>query len=394
MSSWVGHPNPQFFPPGTTVHLYPKPATPWSETGTPPGSETTSAAVSNEGVLTFSGLTEGSSYVGYVPTPDRYLNIRVDAATSGSGSVTSVNGKEGAVTLVAADVEAVGTASPAFTGTPTAPTATPGTSTTQLATTAFVAAIDVLAAKKASNLSDLASAATARTNLGLGTAATLASSAVVQTANNLSDVTAATARTNLGLGTSSTLSSAAVAQTANNLSDLANAGTARTNLGLGTASTLASSAVAQTANNLSDVASASTARTNLGLGSVATKSLPEVKAATRQILRRTVAVPAGQVPGNEVILDEYVSIAAEETRKIVWFECHTTSGTIKVKVGRGEAGETEISELNALEATSSIKLKTGLTISLSDKDRLRITLSSGSTPKGLFISWGEEVVAP
>jgi hypothetical protein len=126
---------------------------------------------------------------------------------------------------------------------------------------------DPLALLKASNLSDLANSATARSNLGLGTAAVAALASLLQAANNLSDLAnAGTARTNLGLGTAATLASSAVAQTANNLSDLANAGTARTNLGLGTASTLASSAVAQTANNLSDLANAATARANLGLG--------------------------------------------------------------------------------------------------------------------------------
>lgn len=50
------------------------------------------------------------------------------------------------------------------------------------------------------NLSDLASATTARTNLGLGTAAVQAIAAFLQPANNLSDVpNAATARTNLGV---------------------------------------------------------------------------------------------------------------------------------------------------------------------------------------------------
>jgi len=57
------------------------------------------------------------------------------------------------------------------------------------------------AAPKANNLSDLASASTARTNLGLGTMATATASDYLSKANNLSDVAdAETARQNLGLG--------------------------------------------------------------------------------------------------------------------------------------------------------------------------------------------------
>lgn len=53
------------------------------------------------------------------------------------------------------------------------------------------------------NLSDLANPSTARSNLGLGTAAVLNSTAVFQVANNLNEVAnAATARTNLGAAAS------------------------------------------------------------------------------------------------------------------------------------------------------------------------------------------------
>jgi len=63
------------------------------------------------------------------------------------------------------------------------------------------------------NLSEITNSSTARTNLGLGSIATAATSSYFATANNLSEGTAATMRTNIGVGTISTQAANSVAIT-------------------------------------------------------------------------------------------------------------------------------------------------------------------------------------
>jgi len=150
-----------------------------------------------------------------------------------------------------------------------------------------------------SNLSDLNNAVTARTNLGLGTAAVKDHG----TSNGdlvLLDATGLPAVDGSQL-TGITATDSSKLAIANNLSDLNNATTARTNLGLGTAAvkdhgtsngdlvlldatglpavdgsqltgiTATDSSKLAIANNLSDLNNAVTARTNLGLGTAAVK---------------------------------------------------------------------------------------------------------------------------
>lgn len=125
---------------------------------------------------------------------------------------------------------------------------------------------------KAGNLAGLGNTATARTNLGLGSIATEASTGFLRTTNNLSDLASATvARANLGLTSTATQPETYFLRTANNLSDVV-ASTARTNLGLTSTATTALSSLMLKSENLSGLANNTTARANLGLGSMAVET--------------------------------------------------------------------------------------------------------------------------
>jgi hypothetical protein len=213
--------------------------------------------------------------------------------------VTSVASKTGDVTLVKGDVglgnvdntsdanKPVSTAqqtalnlkanlaSPTLTGTPAAPTATVGTNTTQIATTAFVnAEIANDATLKANNLSDLASASTARTNLGLAIGSNVqAYDAGLQSISGLTT----SANQMIYTTASDTYATTSITAAGRAILDDADAAAQRTTLGLGTIATQAANSVTITGGSITGItdlavadggtgaSDAGTARTNLGL---------------------------------------------------------------------------------------------------------------------------------
>jgi phage-related tail fiber protein len=114
-------------------------------------------------------------------------------------------------------------ASPTFTGTPLAPTATAGTNSTQIATTAFVAsAVSSLVASAPAALDTLNELAAALGNdASFSTTVTTSIAAKLAKASNLSDLTdAATARSNLGLSSMATQSSSNVSITGGSIDNI------------------------------------------------------------------------------------------------------------------------------------------------------------------------------
>jgi parallel beta-helix repeat protein len=230
------------------------------------------------------------------------------ATTIASGVVTNamLAGSIAAAKLIGSDITTVGTITTgAWNGTIVSPTyggtgvnngaktitlggslTTTGTFTTAIAVTGNTSVtlpVSGTLLANTNNLSDLASASTARTNLGLGTAAVKAASGSGATVASVTGTiasgnvavfadTVGTVQDGGTLGTAAFVATTTLLQVANNLSDLASASTARTNLGLGTAAVQNNAFFLQAANNLSDIGLASTARTNLGLGSLAVLS--------------------------------------------------------------------------------------------------------------------------
>lgn len=186
-------------------------------TGTP--AAPTAAVDTNTTQVATTAFVIGQGYLKSATASSTYLT-----QSSAASTYQTQSGMSSYLTTSTASTTYAPLASPTLTGTPLAPTAVAGTNTTQIATTAYVttavsnlvngagAALDTLKEladalgndasfsttittsigtklTKSSNLSDLTSVSTARTNLGLGSMAVQNASAVAITGGTIDGVT-------------------------------------------------------------------------------------------------------------------------------------------------------------------------------------------------------------
>lgn len=83
------------FADGTSVSAYPRSAWGVERTGAPSGSAAAGPSTVSGGTVTFTGLLDGTSYVAYAGSPDRYRNFRTNPApaTNDGGMELAYNEK-------------------------------------------------------------------------------------------------------------------------------------------------------------------------------------------------------------------------------------------------------------------------------------------------------------
>lgn len=211
--------------------------------------------------------------------------------------------------------------------------------------------------KKSGNLAGLGNTATARANLGLGTAAVFSDTAFLKSANNLSEVASpSVARANLGLTSTATQPETYFLRGFQNLADVANVATARTNLGLGSSAVRADSFFLQSSNNLSDLSNVPVARNNLGLADTAT--LPSTTFLSRannlsdltnvQAARNRLNVYTTQEVNNLAIGVQQTWQNVRGSRQAGFTYTNNTTGPITVLVQHDALNSTAILYLNGI----------------------------------------------